>query len=39
LSELFLDDAEEPKDEYQDQQAAKTDIHDTASCFVLRVKR
>jgi hypothetical protein len=29
----FLDDAEQPEDEDQDQNAAKTDIHGTLSCY------
>ena len=34
-----LDDAEQPKDEDQDQQPAKTDIHDIPPLLVLMVKR
>jgi hypothetical protein len=34
-----LDDAEQPEDEDQDQQTAKTDIHDIAPMLVLRLKR
>jgi hypothetical protein len=34
-----LDDAQQPKDEDQDQQTAKTDIHDKPPVLVLRVKR
>ena len=35
----MLDDAEQPKDEDQDQQTAKTDIHVIPPVFVLRLKR
>jgi hypothetical protein len=30
-----LDDAEQPEDEDENQQTAKTDIHDTLSCFCV----
>jgi hypothetical protein len=36
---VSLDDAEQPQDEDQDQQAAKTDIHAIPPMFVLLVKR
>jgi hypothetical protein len=39
LSDLRLDDAQQPKDEDQQQDAAETDIHDTLLLLVLLLKR
>ena len=39
VAAAVLNDAEQPQDQDQHQDAAKTDIHDTLLCLVLLLKR